>query len=467
MFDSIDNRRVTMLGDESCDSTGKYVLYWMQRSHRTHHNDALEYAIQLANVAKSPLLVVAVIPGQREVEDGGVIATKRQTAFMIEGLRDVAESLSQRDIGFTVLTGDPIKSIAKLAGDAVAVITDQAHLRHEKAWRQQLSDQTDRRTIAIESDLIVPIEAASDKQEYAARTLRPKIYDRVDDFLKPLSQTEVDKAFRQKIPEGVNLKDSESILSSLDLDTVADPVPQHFGGGQRAAEEEFEKFLGERLGSYDEHRSHPETDHVSHVSKYLHFGHVSPVWLALKIQSKRGNRRDDKDSFLEELIVRRELAYNYVFYCNDYDNFHGLPDWAQETLQDHKDDDRPKRFTRQQLESGETDDPYWNAAMKQLRETGYMHNHMRMYWGKKILEYSGTPKYAHRTTLLLNNRYFLDGNDANSFANVGWIYGLHDRGWNERDVFGKVRYMNQKGLERKCDPEAYVKKVNGLVKEPQ
>jgi deoxyribodipyrimidine photo-lyase len=199
------------------------------------------------------------------------------------------------------------------------------------------------------------------------------------------------------------------------------------------------------------------------MSKYLHFGQLSPVYIALQAQTRTPD--ENRDDFLEELIIRRELPMNYVYYQPDYDSYAALPPFARRTLAEHADDPRPYVYTRAQLEDAETHDPYWNAAMREMVSTGYMHNYMRMYWGKKILEWSPTPEEAYDTTLRLNNTYFLDGRDANSFANVAWVYGQHDRGWTERDVFGKVRYMNAAGLERKAKPKEYVAKVDQLERD--
>ena len=203
------------------------------------------------------------------------------------------------------------------------------------------------------------------------------------------------------------------------------------------------------------------------MSKYLHFGQISPVALAMKVRETARGSRDDRHAYIEELMVRRELACNFVHQRPDYDAFTCLPDWARQTLDQHRHDARPYLYDREQLEAASTHDPYWNAAMREMRHTGYMHNYMRMYWGKKILEWSASPEEAYANALALNNKYFIDGRDPNSFANVGWIFGLHDRPWQERAVFGKVRYMNAAGLKRKCDIEGYVRKVNDLVGDEQ
>ena len=187
------------------------------------------------------------------------------------------------------------------------------------------------------------------------------------------------------------------------------------------------------------------------------------MWALLEVAGSRYGSKEDRDSFLEELLVRRELAMNFCEFEEDYDSFDMLPDWALTTLDEHRDDPREHLYAEEELERAETHDPYWNAAMREMRYTGYMHNYMRMYWGKQILAWTESPEEAYRITLHLNNKYFLDGRDPNSYANVGWIFGLHDRAWTERDVFGKVRILTRGGLERKTDPDAYVEKVDALV----
>ena len=174
--------------------------------------------------------------------------------------------------------------------------------------------------------------------------------------------------------------------------------------------------------------------------------------------------KEAREAFIEELIVRRELAMNFVYYTPEYDNYRCLPDWAKKTLSEHKKDKRDHTYTRRQLEDARTHDEYWNAAMREMKSTGFMHNYMRMYWGKKILEWSNTPEHAYKTTLAINNKYFLDGRDANSYTGVAWVFGVHDRAWFERPIFGKIRYMAASGLERKCDIQAYVEKVADLEK---
>jgi deoxyribodipyrimidine photo-lyase len=315
--------------------------------------------------------------------------------------------------------------------------------------------------IQVESDVVVPVELASDKRETAARTLRPKISRHLDRFLVPLPKA-TPKADTAPEVSGEDLSDLDGLLGRLELDRSVPPVPL-FTGGTTAAKKMLAAFIADSLPTYAAHRGQPQTNDVSHMSKYLHFGQISPVYIALELRKAAGG--ENTEAYLEELIVRRELPMNYVFYQPDYDVYASQPEWARRTLADHAGDERPYLYTQDQLEQAETHDPYWNAAMTEMKVTGYMHNYMRMYWGKKIIEWSKTPEAAYRTTLYLNNKYFLDGRDANSFANVAWVFGQHDRGWTERTVFGKVRYMNAEGLERKADPKAYVAKVEALAAE--
>src|SRR5512135_2025636 len=202
------------------------------------------------------------------------------------------------------------------------------------------------------------------------------------------------------------------------------------------------------------------------MSRHLHFGQISPLYVALQIR-EAGSHNEDRAAYLEELVVRRELAHHFVHFTEDYDRYTGLPGWARATLDEHRDDERPHLYTQAQLDAAETRDPYWNAALREMKHTGYMHNHMHMYWGKKILEWSRTPESAYRVVLELNNRYFLDGRDPASFANVAWIFGLHDRPWPERPIYGTIRSMTAGGLERKAAMAAYVDRVAKLVQKAQ
>jgi len=454
---SVLDERVTRLNDREVRK-GRYVLYWMQQSQRVEYNHALNVAIREANRTGLPLLVAFGLT------DAYPEANLRHFQFMLEGLQDVAAALQKRGIGMVVRLGNPPEVALNIGHAAALIVCDVGYLRHQRAWRDQVAREADCRVLQVESDAIVPVAVVSDKAEYAARTIRPRIMRHVERFQTlPRSPRIKHSATGLRIP-GLRLKEPARILRRLDIDRSVPPVDPFFKGGTRQAKKHLRRFIKHHLAHYNDHRNQPQTDDISHMSPYLHFGHISPVYLASKVREAREGQGIDRAAYLEELIVRRELALNFVRYTPDYDRYACLPDWARKTLAEHAGDDRPRIYDRETLENAATHDPYWNAAMREMRYTGFMHNYMRMYWGKKILEWSASPEEAFVTTLSLNNKYFLDGRDPNSYAGVAWVFGKHDRAWFERSIFGKIRYMAASGLERKCDIKGYVRKIDKRVR---
>ena len=454
-YPDIEPQRIELLSRDDAPREGTYVLYWMQAAQREHDNPALELGIRRANELDRPLLVGFGLM------DAFPEANLRHYRFMLQGLADARRALAKRGIKLVVLHSRPDEAALRLGRDACLIVTDRGHTRLQRKWRNRVAEEAGRPVIQVETNLIVPVDAASDKREYAARTLRGKIQKQLPRFLHALGRTDPHKQSLPLHVTGMDVDDPDAACARLELDRSVRPVDL-FSGGQDEARRVFEAFLDRRLKDYAAHRNQPQTDDVSHMSMYLHFGQVSPVWLALELQKTRGFEKS-RDTLMEELLVRRELAHNYTHFEPDYDRYHALPEWARTTLREHEKDLRKPLYTPGELEAAETHDPYWNAAMREMRYTGYMHNYMRMYWGKKILEWSGTPEDAFSTALALNNKYFIDGRDPNSYAGVAWVFGLHDRPWAERPIFGKVRTMTASGLERKCDPAAYVRKVDRLV----
>jgi deoxyribodipyrimidine photo-lyase len=455
-FQTIQKTRIRLLNDAEI-AKGKYVLYWMQQSQRADYNHALEYAAQQANrLGQGVVVAFGLMDDYPE-------ANLRHYRFMLEGLKETRNALARRGINMVVQKGAPAKVALNLGRNASLIVCDCGYLRHQKAWREQAGRQADCRVVQVESDVIVPLRVVSNKAEYAARTIRPKIHKHLKDYLADFKPTSVKKSSLNLSIDGIDLKNIDAVLQKMKLDRGVPPVTGIFKGGSSQARQVFKSFLHRRLARYVDNRNQPQTDDISHMSPYLHFGQISPLYLALQIQQTDSRLKAAKESFLEELIVRRELAMNFVNFTSEYDSYKCLPNWARLTLAEHAKDPREYVYTRQQLEDAQTHDEYWNAAMREMKYTGFMHNYMRMYWGKKILEWSKTPEHAFRTALAINNKYFLDGRDANSYTGVAWVFGVHDRAWFERPIFGKIRYMAASGLERKCDIRGYVQKVDKLV----
>lgn len=455
---TVQSSRIKKLNSASV-SRGDYVLYWMQQSQRAEENHALEYAVDEANMQNQALIVVFGL--MKNYPEANI----RHYTFMLEGLKEVKETLASRGILMVVRIGDPVKEVLKLGRKACLIVCDRGYMRHQVAWRKAVAERSTCPVVQVETDVIVPVEAVSDKAEYAAYTIRPKLNRRIDTYLIPVDKKELRVSSLELPLQGLELKDTKTALSDLEIDDSIPPVSQFFKGGTSEAKARFEHFLDRRFHRYADHRNKPENFDISGMSPYLHFGQISPLFMALKLRACESCDSHAKDIYLEELIVRRELAMNFVNYNPSYDSLDCLPGWAKKTLRDHAGDHRESLYSISELVGCRTHDEYWNAAMREMTATGFMHNYMRMYWGKKILEWSRTPEDAYDTLITLNNTYFLDGRDPNSYAGVGWIFGLHDRAWFERPVFGKVRYMTASGLERKCDIKAYVDRVARISEE--
>jgi deoxyribodipyrimidine photo-lyase len=390
-------------------------------------------------------------------------ANLRHYTFMLEGLTETQSSLEKQGIKMVVQLGSPPEIALSLSKKASMMICDRGYLRHQKAWRSEVAYSAACPVIQIETDVVVPVDVVSNKPEYAARTIRSKIHQHLNDYLIPLKKLKIKTESLDLKMKGLDVSDINAALRKLSIDRSVPPVNHFFTGGTSRAEARFDDFLKNTFQRYVENRNQPQTDDISHMSPYLHFGQISPLSLALKLLGTDSRIKEAREAYLEELVVRRELAMNFVHFTPDYDAYACLPEWARKTLNEHKKDQREFIYAQSQLENAETHDAYWNAAMNEMKHTGFMHNYMRMYWGKKILEWSPSPEQAFQTTMALNNTYFLDGRDPNSYAGVAWIFGLHDRAWFERPIFGKIRYMAESGLERKCDIRGYVSKINSLI----
>jgi len=425
------------------------VVYWMQRDQRATGNWALLYAQERALAMQQPLMVVfCLVPDFMG-------ATIRQYGFMIKGLENTACKLAEFNISFTLLHGSPHEVLPRFIdeNEVGLLVTDFNPLRVTMEWKRQLTDRIAIAFHEVDAHNIVPCRYISGKSEYAAFALRKKVEQRLPGFLTHIPEPLKHPDFKdvQEFPT----IDWTMALRSLPVDKRV-PEAEWLDPGETAAESAAAQFIAERLGQYDNNRNFPEKSGQSDLSPYLHFGHLSAQRLALEVRdcSASGGSRI---AFLEELIVRRELADNFCLHNPDYDNYKGLQPWARATLDKHRDDPRDFIYSTEQFEQSLTHDLLWNAAQHEMVATGKMHGYMRMYWAKKILEWSQSPEEAIAIAIYLNDKYELDGRDPSGYAGIAWaIGGTHDRPWGERKIFGMIRYMNYQGCKRKFNVDKYI-----------
>jgi deoxyribodipyrimidine photo-lyase len=454
----IQAERVTVRRDGPINGSGRYVLYLMQQAQRVACNHALEYAIRQANDRALPVLVVFGLTAQYPG------ANRRHYAFMLEGLAETRKALARLGIRLVVRAESPDLAALGLAASAALLVLDRGYTRVQRQWRDAVAAAAPCRVVEVETDAVVPVEAAMDHEAYMAATLRPRLHRRLEEFLVPLKETKPARSSLRLAVGGPEFAtdDPAAALRALKAPAGAEPV-SGIKGGAAAASAALESFLRFRLHHYEERRDDPNLDGTSDLSPYLHFGQIAPLEIALA--AREGGSGKARDVFLEQLIVRRELAINFAWYNPDYDRYAGLPQWARKTLAAEGRSPRPFVYDRAAFEAGRTHDPAWNAAQQQMVNTGRMHNYMRMYWGKKILEWSATPEEAFETAVALNDNYELDGRDPNGYAGVAWCFGKHDRPWPRHPIFGNVRMMTEGGLKKKFDVAAYIRAFSGNGRE--
>ena len=426
--------------------SGESVLYWMSRDKRVDDNWALLAAQSVALNNKVPLIVCFQYLGHFPE------ANIRQYGFQLKGLLELKNKLESLNIEFILSQGRASEVIPRIIDEKVVgtIITDYSPLRVYKKRVSKVLNRTKIPFYQIDAHNIVPVWKASPKKEYAAYTIRKKIHDNLDQFL-------TDYPSLIKHPHGNIRKDDilyDNIVKGLKIDFSVQEV-DWLVPGETAAKNKLD-LLHDSLAGYDERRNDPTKDALSNLSPYFHFGHISPQRVALDIKNS-SLPEQDKNSFLEEMIVRRELSDNFCEYEPNYDYFEGFHDWAKKTLNEHRNDEREYLYPKEQFEHADTHDPLWNAAQNQMMNKGKMHGYMRMYWAKKILEWSPNPEEAMQVAIDLNDKYELDGRDPNGYAGIAWsIGGIHDRAWFERPVYGKIRYMNYNGCKSKFNVKRYI-----------
>ncbi len=450
-----ENPRVTVRRAGAPDPQGKAVVYWMQRAQRVLDNSALDLAIEVGNEWKKPVVVFfAPMPFYPN-------ANWRHYAFLQQGIADIAEGLAKRNVGF-VLRSYPDHSLLKFCEEVrpVLVIGDENPLRETEHWREVAAERLRVPLWTVDADVIVPTRLTK-KEHFGARTIRPKIHELLPEYLVAGKSIEAHVAWRKPRKITSLAYDQDFLPDWKSLDRSVGLV-SGIRGGTGEALKVLDKFVHRGLKNYPRDRNHPEISGTSHLSPYLHFGHISPLTVALAVKAAEAPA-EAKEAVLEQLIVRRELAINFVHFNKDYDSFESLEPWADRSLARHSGDHRPILYTDRQLECAETHDPLWNAAQKQMVLLGWMHNYMRMYWAKKILEWSPSIAAAYRRAVWLNDRYEVDGRDPNGYAGIAWaIVGKHDRAWFERPIFGQIRYMSYASTSKKFDCKRYIEQIERL-----
>ena len=446
------DRRVTVRRGGEPLADGRCVVYWLQHAQRAVDNPALEAAVALGNALGLPVVAYfSVIPNYPH-------ANLRHYHFLQQGLHDIAEGMEERGVGFVVrrpTDGDTLEGFIEEVGAAM-VVGDENVCREPERWRQALAKKLRMPFWTVDADVVVP-SAIFGKTFVLLHHFRPKLQAELDTYLVPVKKTKVKHKWNKKV-RSYSLK--EDITEGFDkLDRTVGPVDT-FTGGTKSGLKRLKEFTDEQLKNYDEVRNHPESRGTSQMSPYLHYGHLSPITIALAVREAEKDGKATKaicDKYLDELIGWRELAVLFCKYNPNYDNWECAEPWAKKTLLAHAGDKRPWTYSLKQLEEAETHDELWNAAQMQMVRDGWMHNYMRMYWGKKILEWAPDPAKAYEWAVTLNDRYELDGRDPNGYAGIAWaLVGKHDRPWFDRPVFGLVRYMSGESTGKKFDSKRYV-----------
>lgn len=445
----INEKRIRLL--QKGTETNGPVVYWMSRDQRVSDNWALLFAQQLALEKKIPLVVIFnLVPDFLE-------ATIRQYGFMLKGLMELESKFTEYNIPFFLVRGNPAEKIPEFlkSVNASNLIVDFDPLKIKRLWKGEVAKNISIPFYEVDAHNIVPCLYVSDKLEFAAHTIRPKIHRSLIEFLDEFPKLK--KMNTGELSSGkINWN---QIYNSLQINQEVKEV-DWLKPGEKVAIKNFNFFLNNKFDDYAELRNDPTKDGQSNLSPYLHFGQISAQRIVLETQKINGNKESEK-SFLEELIVRRELSDNFCYYNKNYDSFTGFNDWAKTTLNEHRKDEREYVYTINDFERANTHEDLWNAAQIELLTTGKMHGYMRMYWAKKILEWSKSPEEAIKIAIYLNDKYELDGRDPNGYTGIAWsIGGVHDRPWFERPVYGKIRYMNRNGAEKKFDISSYIKKFN-------
>jgi len=450
------DERTTLLNDRPENPRARYVLYWMQMFKRTTHNHALNVAIQMANQRNLPLVVYEGLKYYYPW------ANDRLHTFILEGVPEKQREFARRGIRYVFYLQrhgrDPRHTVARLARDAALVVTDDFPCFIIPEHNCRIAVRARIPVYAVDANGLIPLSAFT-KEEFAARTIRPKIQRLLPRYLAPVPTERIKRkapALAVDCPETrVTLERIPALVRQCAIDHSVPPSPLCHGGSV-AGRKRLQYFTENILPQYDDLRNNPAVDGTSRLSAYLHFGFLSAHEIVEAVHAA-GAPPSAKAAYLEELIVRRELSYNFTRFNPRYNSLAALPAWVQATMAKHAADPRPELIGAERIEAAETYDELWNATQRELLVTGELHNYLRMLWGKKVIEWQATYEEAFRLLEHLNNKYALDGRNPNSYAGILWCFGKHDRAWGpERPIFGTLRYMSSTSMARKFNAKRYI-----------
>ncbi len=430
------------------------IVYWMSRDQRLKDNWALNFAIELSQKHQQPIVIIF------NLTDDFPVATLRAYSFMLEGLQEQQELANKLNIQFIIKIGKPEINIPSFVHQISAsnLISDFDPLKIKRFWKREIAKKINIPFWEVDAHNIIPAFYVSQKQEYGSYTLRPKINKNLMIFLDEFPELEKQKNSLDLNEEAIQ---PDKILEGLNIDRTV-PIVSEFIAGEIYAEQILFDFIENKLSRYNKFRNNPNYNVQSSLSPYLHFGQISAQKIVMELYKRNLNDENAK-AFLEEIVVRRELSDNYCYYNQNYDNFQGFPIWSQHTLNEHRKDPREYTYNIEDFEQAKTHDKLWNSAQIEMFSTGKMHSYLRMYWAKKIFEWTVAPEIAQQIAIYLNDKYSLDGRDPNGYTGIAWsIGGVHDRAWFERPIFGKIRYMNLNGAAKKFDIVQYCNKYNKM-----
>jgi len=482
---NINSYRKFSRNNNEPNENGDYVLYWMQINRRFQYNYALEYAIGWANKLGKPMLIYEGLSIEYPW------ACDRFHAFIMQGMKENLDFTQSNDLNYFSFVEPEIGAgkglFYRLAENACTVISDEYPVFIIKKHNERVADKIDVPYTTIDSNGIIPL-GVTDKDPYSAYLFRkimqkhfkegftnPPKKDPIEE-LGNKDKIELPKDFLNDYPKADKLLENiEETISELDIDHEVEIIDTT--GTRQAALGKLGQFIGHSLLEYDEKRNHPDKKKTSGLSPWLHFGKISefeivkaalehqPEGWTLEDLTPNGGKNsgffngdESIESFLDEVITWREVGFHFAHHVDNYDEFESLPNWARTTMEEHKDDVREYVYTLEEFELSKTHDEIWNAAQTQLREEGIIHNYLRMLWGKKIIEWTHDHRTALEYMIELNNKYAIDGRDPNSYSGIFWCFGRFDRAWQEREIFGKLRYMTSDSTRKKVKLDQYLAK---------